>query len=213
MVFSGGVASYIERSCRDGATKRCDEEVMTMHLWTGTTVRLRALEPSDWPVLRRIADDSEYAEQGGIVPPRPAAVFQQRVSPEQAGRADDEVTLAIVDLRDGEMFGTVSTSSAQPWNGTFAASIALEAGRRGHGHATEAAVIMLRYMFRERRYQKCNVEVLPFNERSLRLCERLGFVVEGRRRRSHYGRGRQHDIVLLGITAEEYLDRWRDAAT
>ncbi|MFG1869066.1 GNAT family N-acetyltransferase [Micromonospora arborensis] len=184
---------------------------MTMHPWTGTSVRLRALEPSDWPVLRRIAEDAEYVEQGGVVPPRPATVFQRRTSPEFTAREDDEFTLAIVGAHGEEILGTVSTRLAQPWNGTFGASIALDAERRGRGHATEAAVLLLRYMFSERRYQKCNVEVLPFNRSSLRLCERLGFVEEGRRRRSHFGRGRQHDVVLLGITAEEYLEQWEAA--
>jgi RimJ/RimL family protein N-acetyltransferase len=183
-------------------------KVKAMHPWAGTTVRLRALEPSDWSVLRRIVDDADYAEQGGVLPPRPAAYFQRRVSPEVTSREEDEFTLAIVDAEGGEMIGAVSTSSAQPWNGTFGASIALDPKHRGRGRATEAAVILLRYMFQERRYQKCNVEVLPFNVASLRLCERLGFVVEGHRRRSHYGRGRQHDIVLLGVTVEEFLARW-----
>jgi RimJ/RimL family protein N-acetyltransferase len=207
MVFLAAPSSYIE------LLRTADGEVTTMHPWTGTGVRLRALEPSDWPAMRRIAEDTEYAEQGGVVPPRPAAVFQRRTAPEVSARDDDEFTLAIVaaDDEDEMILGTVSTRLAQPWSGTFGASIALDAERRGKGHATEAAVILLRYMFRERRYQKCNVEVLPFNQPSLRLCERLGFVEEGRRRRSHFARGRQHDVVLLGMTAEEYLQHWQVA--
>ena len=138
-----------------------------MRLWTGTSVRLRALEPADWQVLRRIAEDPDYVEQAGAGLPRPAAVYQHRASSEVAAQTSDDFTLAIVTNDSCEVVGTVSTSHAQPWNGTFAASIALDPDERGSGRATEAGVMLLRYMFLERRYQKCNVEVLPFNEPSL----------------------------------------------
>ena len=64
--------------------------------------------------------------------------------------------------------------------------------------------MLLRYMFGERRYQKCNVAVLDYNTASLELHAKLGFVVEGRRRRAVFMGGRHHDEVLLGLTVEEF---------
>jgi hypothetical protein len=42
---------------------------------------------------------------------------------------------------------------------------------------------------------------------TLVLHRRLGFVEEGRRRRSHHAGGRYHDEILFGMTVEEYLDQ------
>ncbi|CAN5703151.1 hypothetical protein BH18ACT11_BH18ACT11_01500 [soil metagenome] len=41
----------------------------------------------------------------------------------------------------------------------------------------------------------------------LRPLEKLGFVVEGRRRENHWTRGRFWDDILMGITAEEWWSK------
>jgi RimJ/RimL family protein N-acetyltransferase len=64
--------------------------------------------------------------------------------------------------------------------------------------------LVLRYYFRELRYQKCTVQVYDFNDASIALHERLGFQREGRMRRMGYTEGRHFDVLLYGITAEEF---------
>jgi RimJ/RimL family protein N-acetyltransferase len=49
------------------------------------------------------------------------------------------------------------------------------------------------------------VRAYAFNEPSLRLHERLGFVPEGRLRRMIYTGGAHHDVCLYGMTVEEFL--------
>lgn len=67
---------------------------------------------------------------------------------------------------------------------------------------------MLGYLFGERRYQKCTVGVYAFNEGSVAFHQALGFREEGRIRRAHFSAGRHWDEVVLGLTAEEYAERW-----
>jgi RimJ/RimL family protein N-acetyltransferase len=69
-------------------------------------------------------------------------------------------------------------------------------------------VVVLRYLFGERRYQKCTVGVLDSNEASVALHCALGFAQEGRVRRVHFRAGRYHDELLFGITVEEFEQRW-----
>lgn len=59
-------------------------------------------------------------------------------------------------------------------------------------------------MFGERRFQKCDVGIYAYNSASLRLHERLGFVMEGRRRRARFFAGEFHDLVLMGVTVGEF---------
>jgi RimJ/RimL family protein N-acetyltransferase len=63
---------------------------------------------------------------------------------------------------------------------------------------------VLRYYFRERRYQKCTVIVHSFNEPSLQLHERRGFRFEGRVRCMVYTNGRYYDDIYFGMTREEF---------
>jgi RimJ/RimL family protein N-acetyltransferase len=63
---------------------------------------------------------------------------------------------------------------------------------------------VLRYFFRELRYQKCTVLVYSFNQQSLRLHEKLGFRFEGRLRNMVYTNGSFYDEIYFGMTSSEY---------
>ncbi|MFD4715668.1 GNAT family N-acetyltransferase [Streptomyces sp. NPDC058430] len=84
------------------------------------------------------------------------------------------------------------------------------AGHRREGDAAEAVVMLLRYMFDERRFHKCEARVFAYNEASLAFQRRLGFVEEGRLRDHVFHRGRHHDLVLLGMPGREFAPGHRE---
>ena len=43
-----------------------------------------------------------------------------------------------------------------------------------------------------------------FNEPSIKLHEKLEFMLEGRIRQAHFSSGSYHDELLYGMTAEEF---------
>jgi RimJ/RimL family protein N-acetyltransferase len=63
---------------------------------------------------------------------------------------------------------------------------------------------MLRYYFGELRYQKVVAEVYGFNDDSISFHESLGFVLEGRLRQMIYTGGEYHDMLMFGMTSEEF---------
>ena len=179
-------------------------------LWEGQRVRLRAVEPGDLESFVANDEDTDGAQAGWRVhPPRSAwatgAWIEQQT---QAGVDGDEFRVVIEALATGEAVGTLNTHTCDPYAGTCSYGLAVFPWHRRHGYASDAVVIVLRFLFGERRYQKCTVGVTSFNEASIGLHRRLGFVEEGRVRRSHFRGGRHYDEVLLGITAEEYDSRW-----
>ncbi len=110
------------------------------------------------------------------------------------------------DVRSGGLlFQPRSAEGYRRWvAGTFGFGLGVGRPHQRRGYASEAIVLLLRYMFGERRYQKANVGVYAYNTASLELHAKLGFVVEGRRRRAVFMGGRYHDEVLLGLTVEEF---------
>jgi RimJ/RimL family protein N-acetyltransferase len=76
--------------------------------------------------------------------------------------------------------------------------------------------LVARFYFRELGYQKLTALVYSFNERSLNMHERLGFVFESRLRRTVYTNGRHYDTIVFGMTSEEFdrldpvVELWED---
>lgn len=174
----------------------------------GRLVRLRAPEPSDLDEFRAFDLDSEGNRRWGSTH-LPASRFQQeRWEQEDAAKrpTDDKTQLAIETLA-GRLVGSISVGVADRRNGVFSYGIGLGHEHRHQGFGTEAVVLLLRFYFAELRYQKCDTSVYAFNDESLAFHERLGFTIEGRRRRVIYTKGEFHDAVIVGITREEFESR------
>ena len=177
-------------------------------VWEGELVRLRGIEPGDWEAVMRFDQWSDDVRSGGgLSQPRSAEGYRQWAA-ERAARAPqagvDDFELAIESLAEGCLVGTMGTHQCDRAAGTFGYGLGIGRPHQRRGYASEAIVLLLRYMFGERRYQKCNVAVLDYNAASLELHAKLGFVVEGRRRRAVFMGGRHRDEVLLGLTVEEF---------
>lgn len=175
-------------------------------MWTGEKVRLRGVEPEDWEGFRGLARntvDARNADQ--VEPPRSAESFRSWTA-ERAGRppGGEAFRLVVEGLADHAFAGSVTVGETDGRAGRFRTGIEIARDHRRKGYAAEATELVLTYMFAEQRSHKCEVEVYAFNDASLALYRGLGFVEEGRLRQHEYFAGGYHDVVLLGITADEY---------
>ncbi len=172
--------------------------------WTGERVRLRGIEPDDWTALQRFDEDEERL--GDLLhPPRSAEVHRGRAKEQAAAAPDgDCFGLAIEALETGEMVGVVASHHANPRGGWFEYGVTIGAEYRRKGYAKEAVVLLLRFMFAERRYHKCEARIFAHNEASLAFQRRLGFVEEGRLREHVFLAGRHRDLLLMGMLATEF---------
>ncbi|WP_030674264.1 GNAT family N-acetyltransferase [Streptomyces sp. NRRL B-1347] len=177
---------------------------MTTSFWTGARVRLRGIEPEDWAAFMRFAVDEERL--GDVLqPPRSAEAFRAWTKEQAAAKPDgDCFGLAIEAVETGETVGAIGSHSADPCAGWFEYGITMGAGHRRKGYAAEAVVMLLRFMFAERRYHKCQAQIFAHNEASLVLHRRLGFVEEGRLREHVFFAGQHHDVVMMGMLADEF---------
>jgi RimJ/RimL family protein N-acetyltransferase len=172
--------------------------------WTGKRIRLRGIEPDDWTAFMRFAEDEERL--GDVLhPPRSAEGYRAWAKEQAAAKSDgDCFQLAIEAADTGEMVGAVGSHHADPREGWFEYGVTIGADHRRKGYAAEAVVLLLRFMFAERRYHKCEARIFAHNEVSLALQRRLGFVEEGRLRDHVFLTGRHHDLVMMGMVAEEF---------
>lgn len=175
--------------------------------WMGERVRLRGIEPEDWAAFMGFAVDEERS--GDLLhPPGSAEGFRAWAKEQAVAKSEgDCFRLAVQALDTGKIVGAVGSNHADPCAGRFEYGITMAAGHRRKGYATEAAVMLLRFMFGERRYHKCEARIFGHNEASLALHRRLGFAEEGRLRDHVFSAGRHHDLVVMGILAHEFTQR------
>lgn len=172
----------------------------------GKKVRLRAVETDDWEVWYASGLDSDLDRRAASTHlPYSRAVYRERAEEASKRREGDDAMLTIETL-DGSMVGGLSVH-ADRRSGVFSFGIGIGREHWRKGYATEALQLLFAFYFRELGYQKVETGVYAFNEPSLRFHEAFGFVVEGRRRRAVFTRGAHHDVVLFGMTREEFSAR------
>lgn len=174
-------------------------------IWQGHRVWLRPVEPGDWPLFAEWGRDDRVSRAAEYVtfPQSREAVcrWTERAATEEP--SDDRFRWVIVD-RDDEPVGTINAHSCDRRVGSFSYGIALAPASQGRGFGGEAVRLVLRYFFQELGYQKVSVHVYEYNDASRLLHERLGFVQEGRLRRMAYTAGRHWDVLVYGLTCEEF---------
>ncbi len=176
------------------------------NIFEGELIRLRAVEPDDWKNHAEWDRDTEMARNLDTIPFPQSTLSTRQWAEREAQRkesADGNFHFQIETL-DGVQVGSIATHDCDLRSGTFMYGVAIMGQYQRKGYASEAIRLVLRFMFRERRYQKCTVDVYSFNPPSQKLHELLGFTLEGRLRRMIYTDGGYHDALIYGITREEF---------
>ena len=183
-----------------------DAERAPTSIWRGHRVRLRPVEPDDWPLFHAWGQDDAVSRLAHTVPFPESAEAVRRWAEGTATREwrDDDFRWLILALDGDAPVGTINTHGADRRAGTFSYGVALASGAERRGFGSEAVRLVLRYYFLELGYQKANAHVHEFNGPSRLLHERLGFVLEGRLRRMVYTAGRHWDMLAYGMVREEF---------
>ena len=71
------------------------------------------------------------------------------------------------------MVGGINVHEADQANGTFSYGVGVGPEHKGQGYAAEAVLLVLRFMFDERRFQKCEAKVYDYNSASIALHQKL----------------------------------------
>ena len=180
---------------------------MGSNIWQGKKVKLRAVESSDFENYFYNGEhiDSDAQRSGDRTKaPYSRELVKERVESLAKEYPGSEDNFLMIEDMEGNAVGNINTHSCSRVDGTFEYGLGIREKFRGNGFAFEAIKLVLNFYFNELAYQKVNVKVYSYNEGSIKLHEKLAFVLEGRIRRSFYGNGNYHDILCYGITREEF---------
>ena len=183
-------------------------------LLQGEKVRLREQRPEDLPILAEWWNEPEVAlfQQDRIVR-TPRAAVEEKLSA-WSGNGDSSSVAYAVTTHDGEVAGHVAVHgvTAPALIGTL--GIMMGPTFQDGGYGREAVLLALRLAFLEMGARKVELQVYSFNERAVRVYQKLGFTLEGRRRHAVFHRGAFHDQLLMGMLDAEYHEQYgRSRAT
>jgi RimJ/RimL family protein N-acetyltransferase len=170
----------------------------------GALVRLRAHEPADFAPLSALLADPEVLAGTTAPMPQAAAEYQRRV---ERGRAsEDEVVFAIDRLEDRRTIGGCGLQGIDP--ATRRAELGVWIGRPywGAGYGTDAVRTLCRYGFRFLNLQRIGLDLVATNEGARRAYEKVGFTLEGTRRRYEFVAGARADSLAMGLLVEDFVD-------
>jgi len=177
---------------------------------TGDLVTLRPVEPEDIAALADILRDPELrrltgsdhstaeAEAAQEDPARLLAWYSTRN--EQTDRLD----LMVVDNATGETVGEVVLNDWDEGNRTCGFRTLFGPAGRDRGLGTEAIRLLIDYAFTHLPLHRIELEVFTFNPRAQRVYEKVGFVVEGRRREALEYDGERVDAISMGLLRAEW---------
>lgn len=169
--------------------------------------RLRELERRDLPDINRWRNDPELISNLGapfrfINPDVDNAWYEKYL----ASRSNT-VRCAVTDESD-QVIGLVTLGSIDHLNQTAEFHIMIgNGGAQNKGAGTFALKEILKHAFINLNLNRVELTVLETNERAIHLYEKVGFVLEGTKRKAKYKNGTFCDLHIYSILKDEYLKK------
>ena len=185
------------------------QDSANQNFWQSEQIRLRAVEPEDaetfftWNLNSETARVLDY-----LWPPGSIEATREWAQKTATRENKDDTLFLVIEDRQGNAVGMISTHAVNRRIGSFAYGLSVGEEHRGHGYASAAIILLLRYYFEELRYQKVTVTVYACNPPSIALHEKLGFQLEGRVRRAVFTQGQFYDELFYGMTCEEFAEKF-----
>jgi [ribosomal protein S5]-alanine N-acetyltransferase len=192
------------------------------HVLTGRRVELRPLKASDFDAWRDVRVRSRewlepwepLGDPGTPDPSTDREAFKARCGAwDRQRHFDAAYGFGIFLRRGGPFIGEVSLGSVQ--RGPFqSANVGywIDEPYAGQGYMPEAVALILRYAFEDLGLHRVEAAIVPRNDRSRRVAEKLGMREEGTSSRFLQIRGVWEDHVRYALTIEDW-EECRDELT
>lgn len=181
----------------------------------GRRVVLRPLAASDfeqWREVRRRCGEWLTKWEPQPAPGSPDVVEDSRAFAARCGARDRERQMGtgfgFGIFVDGRFAGEINLSGIQrgPFQNAYV-GYWIDEALAGQSYTPEAAVVLFRFAFEELELHRVQVSIIPRNQASRRVAEKLGLREEGVAQRYLKINGVWEDHVRYAITAEDWDER------
>ena len=172
----------------------------------GKRVTLRPLELKDAPLYVRWFHDKDVTRH--LAMQERLTLRKEKKYIRDLVKKKDRFNLAII-TEDGRYIGA---SGANLYPKDKRAAIGIFIGEKsvwGKGYATETLTLVADYLFKKLGYRRVELEVSMHNKRALHVYEKIGFTLEGIKRKSHWNiiTKKFDDHGMMSILRNEWSKR------
>lgn len=175
----------------------------------GERVRLRPFELGDAEQFRQWFNDAETLRWLGTVGYQISlSAEQQLIRDAHQNDWEHGVALSIEATDRGDepvLIGNIVLRGLNAECRHAEVGIAIgDDGSRGQGYGEDAMRTICRYGFEDLDLHRIELTTLAYNVRAVRSYEKVGFVLEGRRREHRYKGGRYWDLLMMGLLRSDF---------
>lgn len=173
----------------------------------GKKVMLREYRESDYEHIRSWVNNPEIVGTLSDIFLYPHSETQTRQFMEMT-MSPDWTGFVIARAHTEEYVGQIDFVKLDQKNGW--GEIGIVIGREdnhGKGYGSEALELLLAFAFNQLRLNRVELLCWSFNQKGRRAYEKVGFVLEGVRRKKRYRNGEYHDELCFGLLKEEWEAR------
>ncbi len=176
------------------------------YFWQDDNIRLRSMQEGDWESYYYNRYDTPGRRLVNYVIDLPPTVeeAQNFANSFKDFLNESEKIMFTIEDHNGENLGAINLNSIDERNGTFSIGLLIDQDHRSKGYGTSAMTLVLNYAFYERRLNKYHGSVLEGNIGSATMLKKVGCQQEGIRTQMVYTDNKYHDIILFGLTKEQF---------
>ncbi|PPQ89682.1 hypothetical protein CVT25_013869 [Psilocybe cyanescens] len=182
-------------------------------MFTTKRTILRAYGPADLPLLLGLINNPLVQNtliSDHIVPRNHR--FATKLE-EIANEALLYVIIEAIDKPEGpRVIGAASITVANVKNRDVNFGIGIVPDVWGQGYATEVTEFLVDYSFKNLAIHRVSLGVLDSNLGAIKLYKKIGFVDEGRKRKSNFFDGKWQDSIHMGLLEEEWFAKQSQAS-
>ena len=166
--------------------------------------RFRLADVAEFVAYRSRADVARFQSWDAPYPRDEGERFVRRIMTEHPDTAGEWFQFAVALRRGGPLIGDCAAMphAGDPRQCEIGFTIA--PGHQGHGYATEAARLLVGYLFGRRGKHRITASCDARNTASAAVLERLGMRREGHLRESTWAKGEWTDDLLYGLLHHEW---------
>ena len=175
----------------------------------GNKVILRPVLESDVPQFQVWMNDPEVTNFLSAY--MPISFKEEQDWFEKVSRPiNNNVTLAIVDMENNKLIGTIGLHKVNMKDGIATTGTSIgDKEYWGKGYGTEAKMLLLEFAFNEMNLRKIYSDVIQFNKRSLAYARKCGYKEEARLPKHFYHKGKYWDKVILAVYRNQWEKIWK----
>ena len=168
----------------------------------GKNIKLRLIKSTDLPLIFEKWHDVEVRGPHYPLAIVPETLFQQAFA-KDGFWSEGSKRLVIVDGQDN-ILGQIHAMSAGYTDCIEISYILFDLSKRGKGYTTEAVLLLVDYLFNNKRLNRIQMSIPEGNIASMRVAEKSGFTHEGVARGAFLLNGEDVDLHNFSLLRKEW---------